>query len=134
MIVKHTFPSNEDFNKLFVSVGWTKREDYKIDSHRTRSVYCVSVYDENDLICGMGRVVGDGAYYTIYDVVVRSDCQRKGIGSHIMHDIINWYNAIRDDDTYLYLGASKNKEKFYEKFGFRSRPFDNIGAGMIYVD
>lgn len=30
-----------------------------------------------------------------------------------------------------YLGASKGKEGFYEKFGFISRPNDKLGAGMI---
>ena len=30
-----------------------------------------------------------------------------------------------------YLGASKYGEGFYEKFGFVSRPNDELGAGMI---
>lgn len=29
------------------------------------------------------------------------------------------------------LGASKGKEAFYEKFGFVSRPNEELGAGMI---
>jgi len=49
-----------------------------------------------------------------------------------MTELINWYKSIEDDDTYLYLGASYGKEKFYEKFGFKARPYGNIGAGMKY--
>ena len=30
-----------------------------------------------------------------------------------------------------YLGASKGKEGFYEKFGFVSRPNDDLGPGMV---
>ena len=30
-----------------------------------------------------------------------------------------------------YLGASKGKESFYEKFGFVSRPNEELGSGMI---
>ena len=30
-----------------------------------------------------------------------------------------------------YLGASKGKEGFYEKFGFVTRPNEDLGAGMI---
>lgn len=30
-----------------------------------------------------------------------------------------------------YLGASKGKEDFYKKFGFISRPNEELGAGMI---
>ena len=30
-----------------------------------------------------------------------------------------------------YLGASKGKESFYEKFGFITRPNEELGSGMI---
>ena len=50
----------------------------------------------------------------------------------LMQEIVSWYKTMQDDDTYLYLGASFGKEKFYEKFGFKTRPYDNIGAGMKY--
>ena len=46
-----------------------------------------------------------------------------------MNEIVNWYKTIEDDDSYLYLAASKGKENFYEKFGFVSRPYGEIGAG-----
>lgn len=49
-----------------------------------------------------------------------------------MHEIIKWYKTIEDDDTYLYLGASEGKEKFYMQFGFKSLPYQGIGAGMKY--
>lgn len=35
-------------------------------------------------------------------------------------------------DIRVYLGASKGKEGFYEKFGFVKREDANLGAGMIY--
>ena len=133
MELKHIFPTNEEFNELFFSVGWGTRDIDKIEKHRQFSVYTVTVYDK-DKICGMARVVGDGSYYTIFDVVVKKEYQYKGIGSMIMEDIVSWYeNCIKDDDTYLYLGASYKKESFYEKFGFKARPFEHIGAGMKYV-
>ena len=34
-------------------------------------------------------------------------------------------------DLRVYLGASKNKEAFYEKYGFLRRPNEFVGAGMI---
>jgi cation:H+ antiporter len=83
---------------------------------------------------GMGRVVGDGSYFTIYDVVVHKDFQGMGYGSIIIKHIIDWYKTIKDDDTFLYLDASKGKEKFYEKFGFRSRPNEDVGAGMKWYE
>jgi len=129
--IKQQFPSNSEFNELFCSVGWGKRNDNKINNHRAKSDFSVCVFD-NETIVGMARVVGDGSYYTIYDVVTRKEYQGRGIGRILMTELINWYKSIEDDDTYLYLGASYGKEKFYEKFGFKARQYGNIGAGMKY--
>ena len=129
--LKQKFPTNNEFNDLFLSVGWGTRVAEKINLHRTNSCFSVCVYD-NDKIVGMARVVGDGSYYTIFDVVTRKEYQNQGIGTMLMNEIISWYKSIEDDDTYLYLGSSLGKEKFYEKFSFKSRPYENIGAGMKY--
>ena len=131
VIIKHQFPTNAEFNKLFSAVGWGTREDLKIDGHRKASVFATCAY-VGEQIVGMARVVGDGAYYTVFDVVVDSAHQGKGIGSLLMQSVVDWYKSIEDDDTYLYLGASFGKEKFYEKFGFKARPYQGIGAGMKY--
>ncbi len=129
--ITHTFPTNQQFNELFSSVGWDTREDLKINAHRMSSSFAVSIFDA-DKIVGMARIVGDGAYYTIYDVVVRKEYQNQGIGKMLMKQLVGWYESIKDDDTYLYLGASSGKESFYENFGFKARPYENIGAGMKY--
>ena len=127
----YDFPSNEQFNDLFSSVGWDKRTEEKINTHRKNSCFSVCVFNENQIV-GMARVVGDGSYFTVFDVVVRQEHQGLGIGKMLMTEIIKWYKTIEDDDTYLYLGASYGKEKFYEKFGFKARPYDHVGAGMKY--
>ena len=129
--ILHQFPTNQEFNELFNSVGWGFRDDEKINKHREQSCFAVCIYDKTKII-GMARMVGDGAYFTIYDVVTRAEYQHQGIGKILMQELIKFYESIADDDTYLYLGASFGKEKFYEQFGFKSRPYDGIGAGMKY--
>ena len=129
--IKYQFPTNKEFNELFTSVGWGTREEKKINKHREMSCFSVCVYDK-DKIVGMARVVGDDSYYTVYDVVTRKTYQGKGVGKILMSEIVNWYKSIEDDDTYLYLGASFGKEGFYEKFGFKARPYGHVGAGMKY--
>ena len=131
--IKFQFPTNKEFNELFNSVGWGDRDDTKIDKHREMSVFAVSIFEDNKIV-GMARVVGDGSYFTVYDVVVRKECQGKGYSKILMQEIVKWYKSVEDDDTYLYLGASAGKEKFYEKFGFRARPYGHIGAGMKFED
>ena len=43
---------------------------------------------------------------------------------------INEYKKI-NPNIRTYLGASKGKESFYEKFGFITRPNAELGSGMI---
>ena len=129
--VVRKLPGNEEFNRLFESVGWGSRDEEKIDKIRQSSDFAVSVYQNGEIV-GMAHVVGDGCYYSVFDVVVHKDFQGQGVGAILMREVVEWYKTIEDEDTYLYLGASKNKEKFYEKFGFVSRPYGDIGAGMKY--
>lgn len=51
----------------------------------------------------------------------------------IMNKLLEKINDIKKDNPNLrvYLGASKNKEEFYEKFGFIKRIDANLGHGMI---
>ena len=132
ILIKHQFPTTKDFIKLFNSVGW-EREEKRVDENRKNSCFAVSIYKNNEILA-MGRVVGDGAYFTIYDVVVDKTHQGKGLGSIIINEIINWYKTFKDDDTFLYLNASKGKEQFYEKFGFRARPNEEVGSGMKWYN
>ena len=128
VIVKYSMPTNREFIKLFNSVGW-ERDNKRVSENRKHTVFAVSIYVDKTII-GMGRVVGDGSYFTIYDIVVDKAYQGLGIGSIIMREIVEWYKTIEDDDTFLYVNASKDREKFYQKFGFRVRPNEDVGAGM----
>ena len=126
--IKYSFPKANEFISLFNSVGW-ERTIKRVKENKCNSVFFFFLYVDNCIV-GMGRVVGDGSYFTIYDIVVHKDYQGLGLGSIILKEIIEWYKTIEDDDTFLYVNASKNKEKFYEKFGFVARPNDDVGAGM----
>lgn len=128
VVVKYSFPKVDEFLKLFNSVDW-ERDKKRVKENKKHSYFAVSLYIDNEIV-GMGRVVGDGAYFTIYDIVVDKEHQSLGLGSIIMREIVGWYKTIKDDDTFLYVNASKNREKFYEKFGFVARPNEDVGAGM----
>lgn len=69
----------------------------------------------------------------IHDVMVIPKYQNKKIGSQIMNKLLEKVNQIKIENPYVrvYLGASKGKEKFYERFGFIKREDANLGSGMI---
>ena len=55
------------------------------------------------------------------------------IGTHIMEYLISKINELKKDNPNIrtYLGASKGKDSFYKKFGFKTREEAGLGAGMV---
>lgn len=69
----------------------------------------------------------------IQDIMVIPKYQGKQIGTEIMYKLLEQVDRYKkvNPNIRTYLGSSKGKEGFYEKFGFISRPNDKLGAGMI---
>lgn len=126
-------PSAKEFNYLTDSVGWGTRKNNIIDEALRNTLYSLCVYDDDKLI-GYGRIIGDKTIFLyIQDVMVISEYQNKHIGTGIVKNLLEQINTYKkiNPDIRTYLGASKGKESFYEKFGFISRPNEDLGAGMI---
>ena len=126
-------PSAEDFNYLTNSVGWGTRKNSIVEEALKNTLYSLCVYNDNKLI-GYGRIIGDKTIFLyIQDVMVIPEYQNKHIGTCIMENLLSQINEYKkiNPDIRTYLGASKGKEPFYEKFGFISRPNEDLGSGMI---
>ena len=131
--IKENVNSIEEFNYLYDAVGWGSYDEKVLEKALANTMYSVSVYDD-DKIIGYGRLIGDGiCFMYIHDVMVEPKYQNQKIGSRIMNKLLEKINHIKLENPYVrvYLGASKGKEKFYEKFGFITREDANLGSGMI---
>lgn len=83
---------------------------------------------------GIGRVVGDGRIvFFIKDVVVEPSRQHQGIGRMVMEELMRYIRQAGCPNAYVGLMALTGKEGFYEKFGFRIRPYDGQGSGMTQL-
>ena len=132
---EHT-PTPKEFNNLTEAVDWGTRENKIIEEALKHTLYSLCVYDENKLI-GYGRIIGDQTIFLyIQDIMVIPEYQGKKIGTGIMNKLIEKINEYKkvNPEIRTYLGATKGKENFYEKFGFISRPNEELGAGMILYD
>lgn len=130
---KEYTPTPEEFNNLTEAVDWGTRENKIIEEALKHTLYSLCVYDENKLI-GYGRIIGDKTIFLyIQDIMVIPEYQGKKIGTGIMNKLIEKINEYKkvNPEIRTYLGASKGKESFYEKFGFISRPNEDLGAGMV---
>lgn len=129
-------PTATEFNMLTESVGWGTRGNNIIEEALKNTLYSLCVYDGDNLI-GYGRIIGDKTIFLyIQDIMVIPEYQGKKIGTGIMNKLLEQIDEYKkvNPDIRTYLGASKRKESFYEKFGFVSRPNEELGAGMILYD
>ena len=133
LTIKENVKNVEEFNLLYDAVGWGAYSDDIKKKAFDNTFYSVSIYDE-DKIIGYGRLIGDTiCFMYIHDIMVLPDYQSKKIGTMIMNKLLEKINELKKEnpDILVYLGASKNKEGFYEKFGFVKRIDAGLGYGMV---
>ncbi len=131
--IKENNKNVAEFNLLYDSVGWGAYDNDISKKALDNTFYSISVYDDNEII-GYGRLIGDTiCFLYIQDVMVKPEYQGNKIGTMIMNKLLEKISQIEQEnsDLRVYLGASKNKEKFYEKFGFVKRIDADLGYGMI---
>ena len=121
----------EIYRELHSSVEWKNSNIKQTENALSRSLYSIVVFDE-DNPAGMGRVVGDGIYNTVCDVIVKPDYQRKGIGTGIMNQLLKYLEdqILENEKSSVQLIAEKGKESFYKRFGFESVPNEFSGSGL----
>ncbi len=126
-------PTVKEYNNLTNAVYWGKRDEKIVKEALKNSIYCICAYDEGKLI-GFGRIIGDRTIFLyLQDIMVNPEYQGKGIGTKIIKSILKKLEDFKkiNPNIKVYLCASKDKESFYERFGFVRRPNDETGAGMI---
>lgn len=108
-------PSNEDLQKLYLSVGW----DVYVKNNEDMTVllknacYFVTVWNHDQLV-GLTRVISDDhsiAY--VQDILIDPDYQGNGIGSKLLNMIKERFNHVRQ--VVLMSDTSEKTINFYEK-------------------
>ena len=121
--IKSGTPSAEEFLYLRNSVEMGTRSLEGAKKGLGNELYGVLLYlrDSGELV-GMGRIVGDGGtVFHICDMVVKPECQRKGGGTMIMNQLMNFIDELGISDAYVNLIA--DVDDFYQKWGFKpTRP------------
>ncbi len=125
--------SVDDFNYLTDKVGWGTRDANVVEEALNNTLFSVSIYDDNKII-GYGRIIGDKTIFLyIQDIMVIPKYQGQKIGTKIMSALLTKIDEYKkvNPNIRTYLGASKGKEKFYEKFEFKTRSSVDLGEGMV---
>ena len=119
------------YAELFETTGWNKA--YQADPDElaralAKSFCLVAAYD-GPILVGVGRVVSDGVLYgMIYDLIVRPSHQGRGIGSNLLHLLVEQCKSAGLRDIQLF--SAKGKAAFYQARGFVARPEDAPGMKL----
>lgn len=121
----------EDYCRLRESVDWLIFSKEQTEEAINNSLYTVIAVEDNQTV-GMGRLIGDGMYFIIADIIVSPAYQKNGIGSKIINRMIEYVNNLTpiNGRSSIQLIAEKGKETFYEKMGFKIVPHEFCGSGM----
>ena len=122
----------DEYNDLRASVDFITIRENRARIALDHSLYTL-IARENGRPVGMARVVGDGGYvYFICDVIVRPSHQSQGLGRYIIEHVLSWLESQVDEGETIMVNlmSALNKEPFYEKLGFHTRPFSDHGSGM----
>lgn len=114
--------------KLWEQTGWNAT--YRISlAEFTKSWQASAVKKcivQEGRIVAIGRANSDGILYSmIHDIVVHSDCRRKGLGRKIILEIVDELKTMNVRS--IQLMAAQGQAPFYEKLGFVARPDDRPG-------
>ena len=104
---------------LYASVGWTAYTDdpAALRNGFANSLLTLAAYEEAAL-AGLIRVVGDGhTIVFVQDILVRPQFQRRGIGSALLHAVLNRYAGVRQIE--LLTDDTPETAAFYRSMGFR---------------
>lgn len=134
MEYKENVLSYEDYSRLRESVGWENSAKIQAETALQNSLYTVAVTENTETIA-MGRLIGDGQYYIIVDVIVHPAFQRQKIGSAILNMLLKYVDGHTPAGgrSSIQLIAEKGKEPFYEALGFKRIPHEFCGSGMRKV-
>lgn len=121
----------KDYYNLRKCVEWSNFSVEQAQKALNNSLYTVIAVENNQTV-GMGRLIGDGMYYLIVDIIVHPTYQEKGVGSKIANMLIKYVNDVTPvgGRSSIQLIAEKGKEAFYENLGFKLIPHDFCGSGM----
>lgn len=128
--VEHRIPTVPEYQLLRGTTNWDKIDDSSISDALSNSQFAVCITTNNKIIA-MGRIIGDGVYFYIQDVIVLPNHKQKGIGKKVMHELEKWLDKTANPNSFVGLMVAKGTIGFYKKFNYEVRSIDKPGMFKI---
>lgn len=124
----------KEFNRLCKALGIEEQDEKMVKLALENTIFSISAYDQGEIV-GFGRIVGDETRVLyIQDLMVHPDYQGQNIGTTIMKMLIEEIGKYREINKNIVVSVSAlfNQERFFKKFGFKTRSEVHLGETLIY--
>jgi GNAT superfamily N-acetyltransferase len=127
-------PTAAEHRQLAVSVGWGDAFWWEAMSASLAGSTCgVVAHHDSGALVGMGRVVGDGAFYFyIQDVVVHPDHQARGLGRSVVERLVDRIREVAPGHCFVGLFATPAAEGLYRSLGWEAQ--EMLGMWRVIKD
>ena len=130
MKIEYRVPTVEEYSTLRGHTNWWEVDRKSVETALNSSLFAV-VAVENNHVIGFGRIVGDGLYFYIHDLIVHKEYRNRGIGKSLMVALMDYLKNNVRPGSFIGLMAAKGLTKYYESFGFKVR--DEESPGMFQL-
>ncbi|TDE94017.1 N-acetyltransferase [Occultella glacieicola] len=126
-------PTTQEHRVLAEAVGWGEAFWWESMPASLAGSTCGVVVHDDDGLIGMGRVVGDGAFYFyIEDVAVHPDHRRRGVGRAIVDALVRQVRDHAPGHRFIGLFATPEAEVLYRSLGWEAK--EMLGMWQVLRD
>ncbi|WP_194544379.1 GNAT family N-acetyltransferase [Paenibacillus sp. JZ16] len=126
--ITEEFPQNQEYMDLKAAAGLPEVEISAIATALNRSVLSLLARDDNDRLIGMGRVVGDGAFYfQLVDIMVADSHLDQGVEEMIVSELLSRLAKIAPSGAEVTVITDVPGIKLYQHAGFKLLYPDRYG-------
>lgn len=126
-------PPVQTFIDFRTKCGWGTISFDAADKALRAGIANMTVF-KAETVVGFGRVIGDGAiYFYVQDLIIDHRYRGAGLGAVVMKHLIEQVRKVALPGATIGLMSALDKEDFYKRFGFVSRPNSKYGAGMTLL-
>jgi ribosomal protein S18 acetylase RimI-like enzyme len=119
MNIVYEVPNTKEYLELRIAAGLGSKDEAIVEKSLKHSLFAVVLRGDDSELLGMGRIIGDGAwFYQIVDFVIAPSYQSQGFDDIIMQELTNYLNHNVAQGAEVILMADVPKVSFYQKFGF----------------
>jgi ribosomal protein S18 acetylase RimI-like enzyme len=125
-------PSVEDYLRLRIESGLSPKTEAQAKAALPGSwAACHVVHEDTGEVVGMGRLLGDGGWYShVVDMAVLPEHRRRGLGDALLGALLDRVREAAPPGAYVNLLADPPGRRLYARHGFIETAPNSVGMAL----